>query len=135
MTRLARISVAVALVAVVVACGNKTPQSPTRPTSTAKIAILEPSAGEVVSGKTFTAKLQLTGGKVVKEVSQILTPDEGHVHLSVDGKIVSMTFGLSQKVPMPKPGSHLLQAEFVAKDHGPFAPRVLSTVTFTVKKK
>jgi hypothetical protein len=69
----------------------------------------------------------------VNVVSQDLTSDEGHVHVSVDGRIISQTFSLSQKIDAPKRGSHLLQAEFVAKDHGPFIPRVLSTVTFTVR--
>jgi hypothetical protein len=133
-TRLARLAVALTLVAVIVACGNKTPQSPSRPKSSATITIVEPTAGQTVSGKTFKDEMRLDGGRIVKQVSQALTPDEGHVHLSIDGKIQSMTFGLKQKLKMPSPGSHLLQAEFVAKDHGPFLPRVLSTVTFTVKK-
>jgi hypothetical protein len=30
------------------------------------------------------------------------------------------------------PGSHHLQAEFVAVDHGPFDPRVLASVAFRV---
>jgi hypothetical protein len=69
----------------------------------------------------------------VKVVSQDLTSDEGHVHVSIDGKIISQTFGLDEKVKAPAKGRHLLQAEFVAKDHGPFSPRVLDAVTFTVE--
>jgi hypothetical protein len=105
-----------------------------RPTSTAKITIVKPKAGDVVTKKTFTVKLDLDGGRIVNIVSQDLTPDEGHVHVSIDGKILTQTFGLTQKLDAPKNGEHLLQAEFVAKDHGPFDPRVLSTLTFTVKR-
>jgi len=31
------------------------------------------------------------------------------------------------------PGPHIVEAEFVASDHGFFNPRVLSAVSFTVK--
>jgi hypothetical protein len=105
-----------------------------RPRSTAKITIAEPQAGDEITKKTFTVRLKLDGGRVVNVVNQDLTSDEGHVHVSVDGKILTQTFGLTQKLETPKTGSHLLQAEFVAKDHGPFNPRVLSTVTFEVKR-
>jgi hypothetical protein len=54
------------------------------------------------------------------------------VHLSLDGTLVSMTYGLVQEVSVQglAPGRHTLQAEFVANDHGPFDPRVTSTVVF-----
>ena len=96
----------------------------------AKITIVQPTAGDVITSKSLAVKLELDGGKIVNIVSQDLTPNEGHVHVSVDGKILTQTFGLTQKLKAPNNGQHLLQAEFVAKDHGPFNPRVLSTVTF-----
>jgi hypothetical protein len=105
-----------------------------RPASVASITILEPQAGDVITSKSMTVKLELDSGRIVDVVSQDLTRDEGHVHVSVDGKILTQTFGLTQKLKTPKDGQHLLQAEFVAKDHGPFNPRVLSTVTFEVKR-
>lgn len=125
---------AIALLVLATACGGggdgSTAQE--RPSSVATIAIEEPEAGAVITGKSFTVKLDLNGGRIVDVVSQNLTRDEGHVHVSVDGEILTQTFGLTQKLKTPKPGQHLLQAEFVAKDHGPFDPRVLSTVTFEV---
>ena len=119
-----------------VACGdNKQPQasSGARPSSSATIAIAKPAADDVIDTKTFEVEIDLDGGKIVKIVSQDLTANEGHVHVSIDGKIQSQTFGLSDKLKTPEKGSHLLQAEFVAKDHGPFDPRVLSSVAFTVE--
>jgi hypothetical protein len=114
-------------------CGGGKQQTQTeRPSSTAKLVIVAPTANQVVHGKTFTVGLKLTGGRIVNEVSQDLTPDEGHVHVSIDGRIQSMTFGLEDELKTPKKGSHLLQAEFVAKDHSPFDPRVLTSVTFAV---
>ncbi len=76
--------------------------------------------------------MQLPGGTIVTTTSTKLTPDTGHVHLSLDGQVVSMTYGLVQSVSLRSlaPGEHTLQAEFVAADHGPFNPRVTASVTF-----
>ena len=133
-TRGAACAIAVTLLAA--SCGNGGgTTAKERPRSTGKITIVEPHAGDVITKKTFTVRLDLDGGRIVDIVSQDLTPDEGHVHVSVDGKIITQTFGLTQKIDTPKEeGSHLLQAEFVAKDHGPFNPRVLSTVTLEVER-
>jgi len=106
------------------------PAMQARPRSTASLTVLSPAPGEAVSGSVLHVRLRLSGGEVVPQTSTNLTPDKGHVHLSVDGKVVSMLYGLDQDVPVT-PGVHLLQAEFVATDHFPFNPRVLATITFT----
>jgi hypothetical protein len=76
--------------------------------------------------------MTLDGGHIVDTASTTLTPDTGHIHLFLDGAIVSMTYGTTQKVPVSdlSPGPHRLQAEYVAADHAPFQPRVTSTVVF-----
>ena len=51
--------------------------------------------------------------------------------MSVDGKLVTMTYGLSQQLHLT-PGTHTVQAEFVASDHRPFANRVVAAVVFQV---
>lgn len=60
-----------------------------------------------------------------------LIPNAGHVHLYLDGSLVSMTTGLDGDVTAA-PGPHQIRAEFVAVDHLPFDPRVIATVTFRV---
>jgi hypothetical protein len=79
---------------------------------------------------TVPVVLQLRGGKVVPLTSLHLIPDEGHIHLYLDGVLVSMT-GLNASIAA-SPGEHTLEAEFVAVDHGSFSPRLLVTVTFRV---
>jgi hypothetical protein len=109
-----------------------TPAPGPRPRSTSTITIVSPAPGEQLSGTALHVRIRLAGGTIVPQTSLNLTPDQGHIHLSVDGKVVSMAYGVEQDVTV-EPGTHLLTAEFVATDHFPFNPRVLKTVTFDVR--
>lgn len=124
------------VLAVWTGCGGRTatsgPAMQARPRSTATLAIIAPAPGAVISGATLHVRLRLAGAEIVPQTSTNLSPDKGHVHLSLDGQVVSMAYGIEQDVTAT-PGLHLLQAEFVATDHFPFNPRVISTVTFTVR--
>jgi hypothetical protein len=84
----------------------------------------------MVSGTTLHVQLKLVGAEIVPQTSTSLSPDKGHIHLSLDGRVISMSYGVEQDVAVA-PGVHLLQAEFVATDHFPFNPRVITAVTFT----
>jgi hypothetical protein len=103
-----------------------------RPVSTAVIGFTRPTDDQVVDGSQLEVVMSLSGGRIIDTTATSLAPDTGHIHLSVDGTLVSMTYGLVQIVPMQSlaPGRHTLGAEFVAADHGPFAPRVTASVTF-----
>jgi len=114
---------------------NPAPAS-VRPRSTATIRILEPAPNQVfhAGGGDYTrvpVRLRLVGGRIVPYTSQHLTPDTGHVHLYIDGRLVSMSYSLDASVFVP-PGTHKLLAEFVAVDHGPFNPPVEASVVFRV---
>lgn len=113
---------------------SSAPASGPRPVSTATLGFVSPAEGVVVHGEELEVVLALEGGRVVDSASTVVTPDTGHIHLSVDGKMVSMTYGTVQMLdlrPYP-PGPHVLEAEFVAADHLPFSPAVSASVTFTV---
>jgi hypothetical protein len=113
--------------------GTSTTPSPTasvRPRSTATLTLLQPQPNTVVTQTTLHVEFQLSGGRIVQVVSKNLTPDTGHIHLSIDGRLISMNYQLSQDVSMQAfaPGPHLVQGEFVAVDHAPFNPRVITKV-------
>jgi len=116
------------------AAASATPSGP-RPASTARLAIVAPNDGTAIAGDELEVVLELDGGRVVEEATTQLAPDEGHIHLSVDGAVVSMTYGTVQVVDLRTldAGTHLLEAEFVAADHGPFSPRVLAKTTFATR--
>jgi len=104
-----------------------------RPSTRARLEILSPHPGEIIRGDpaSLPVVLRLDGGKIVALTSIHLIPNEGHIHLYLDGSLVSMT-GLEARITVSQ-GTHTLLAEFVAVDHGPYHPRVLARVTFEVR--
>jgi hypothetical protein len=107
-----------------------TPAAP-RPSSPAKLTIESPTNGQTVK-EGSELRLALDGAKIVNRTTTRIQGDEGHLHLLVDGKLVNMNYGLRQRLPQLTPGQHVLQVEFVAADHAPFEPRILTQAAFTV---
>ena len=128
------LSLAVVLMLVGAACGSSSAKPVVqRPSTTAKVEIVSPTAGQVVTGSTLHVVLRLTGGTIVPtSTTTPLGSDQGHIHLIDNGQVISMAFGTEQDIPVT-PGSHILQAEFVASDHLPFSPRETATVHFTAQ--
>jgi hypothetical protein len=128
-----------AFVAAACGGGGTAPSSSTittpaaRPSSTAKLTIISPKTGSVVHGSTVDLRIGLEGARIVKQTSTTLTPDEGHVHVLLDGQLISMNYSLNDTIPDLTAGQHLLQVEFVATDHAPFDPRVIAVTSFEVK--
>jgi len=135
-----RLLAACAVVLLLAACGGNQPSlaapSPTlgpRPASPATVEILQPTPSSTVTGTSVHVVLKLTGATIVSQTTTEIRPDQGHLHLYVNGVLVSMNYGLEQDIPV-QPGTIDLKAEFVASDHAPFNPRVWAPdVIFTVK--
>ena len=108
------------------------PPAAIRPASTAQLSFAQPTPDETVTTDTLDVRLRLEAGTIVQGSSTKLSPESGHIHVYIDGAIVSMTYGKEQRIPIGslEPGPHVLQAEFVAADHGPFDPRVIAITQF-----
>jgi hypothetical protein len=106
-----------------------------RPHSPATIEILSPRPGAVVRGDRLEVEVKLLGGRITPITTTNVTPTTGHLHVSIDGQLLSMTSATSSMVDISDlgPGEHLLEADFVAADHGPFNPPVSATVAFRVE--
>ena len=119
-----------ALAAVVAACGNQPSSSSStaaaRPSSPARVAIVSPQNGAVITGGAIPVVVQVTGATIVQQTSKNISPTEGHVHLFLDNNLTYMSYTLSENLPVSHPGTYVLRAEFVASDHVPFNPRVVT---------
>ena len=132
-SRFALLAVAGVLLASCSAQPSPSPSLAARPSSPAVVTILQPTSGSTVSGSSVHVVLKLDGAVIVKQTTTDIRPDQGHIHLFVDNVLVSMNYGLEQDISV-HPGTYVLKAEFVAADHAPFNPRVVSADTiFTVK--
>jgi hypothetical protein len=139
---MSKLALIVATAFVLAACGSSddggsatgaTAPSSDRPSSTAKLAIVLPKVGEVVHGSNVDLRVKLQDAKLVPATTTHIVPDEGHLHVILDDTLISMTQGLEQTIPDVAPGEHRIMVEFVASDHAPFDPRVVSVVAFEVK--
>jgi len=104
-----------------------------RPSTNAKISIVSPRPQQVLRGNpaAVPVRLRVTGARIVTQTSTHLTPDKGHIHLYLDGMLAAMAYTTSTTI-YASSGSHRLEAQFVAVDHGPFSPPVTAWVTFRV---
>jgi hypothetical protein len=103
-----------------------------RPATDARIQILAPTPNQE-TGPDVTVQVKLIGAKEVPAVTGTVKPDEGHIHVSLDGAVVAMAYGDTQTLKGLTPGQHSVQVDFVAVDHLPFRNRVTAAVLFTVK--
>jgi hypothetical protein len=97
------------------------------------VTITAPTSGSTVTGTSVHVVISLQHATITSATTTSIRPDQGHIHLYVDNVLVSMNYALEQDLPVHT-GTYVLRAEFVAADHAPFNPRVVSPdVFFTVK--
>jgi hypothetical protein len=126
-------ALAAALLLLIAGCGGSSNITTTaRPHTDARLQILSPTPNEV-TGPSIEVRFAVEGAKVSLPSKTKIVPDEGHIHVSIDGKLIVMSYGTSTEVHGLTPGLHTLQAQFVANDHLPFSDPVNAAVIFTVK--
>ena len=116
------------------AAASTTAAAAERPSSPAKLTIVAPRNGQTVHQARPEVRLELAGAKIVSRTTTNIQGNEGHIHLLVDGRLVNMNYGLRQRLPELPPGQHVLQVEFVAADHAPFEPRILTQAAFDIAR-
>ena len=104
-----------------------------RPSSTGTVTIVSPANGDVIEGTSVDLRVELDDARIVPQTTREISPDEGHLHVYLDGALISMTEGTEQEVTGLTPGPHRIQVEFVAADHAPFDPRVVTIAAFQVR--
>jgi hypothetical protein len=102
--------------------------------TTARLEFLAPRPGEVIHGSKLHVELRLTGGRLVPITQTKVKPDAGHVHLLIDGQLVSMVNGLTQDLTGLTPGEHLAEAEFVQANHRPWRNPVKTAALIRVEQ-
>jgi len=123
------------------ACSNAEPTPPAatsttlgeRLSSPAKLAIVTPRNGQTVAKGEVRLKVELDKATIVNVTTTNVRPDQGHVHVLVDGQLAAMNYKLDGTLPALSPGQHVVRVEFVAADHLPFDPRVFTQAAFLVK--
>jgi hypothetical protein len=118
------------------ACGedkkSSAPKVAERPVTPARIQIVAPTPNQE-TGPDVTVQVKLTGAREVPQQAGEVRPDEGHIHVALDGAVVAMAYQDTQVLKGLTPGQHSVQVDFVAVDHVPFRNRVTAGVLFTVK--
>ena len=63
---------------------STTPQA--RPSTTAKLRILEPTNGKIFHGAAVTIpiRIELTGARIVPATTKNIRPDQGHIHVYLE---------------------------------------------------
>jgi hypothetical protein len=138
-TRLALPAV-LAIAVTATGCGGSKPttsSSTIHPASPVRIQITQPTPNQV-TGPDVTLVVNVIGGKVVPATQTTVTgnnipTDQGHIHVSLDGRLVNMAYSTTQDLHGLTPGQHTLTAEYVAVDHLPFKNRPTAAVIFTVQ--
>ncbi|MHB8513147.1 MAG: hypothetical protein ACYDCC_13330 [Actinomycetota bacterium] len=138
--------VAMTLALALSACSSGTPKpgpsqtasaspTPTLPSlhTNATIQIINPKPGQIVHGSTLIVHVKVNGATIITYATLHVDPYHGHVHLRLDGTIVTLLASATYELTGLTKGRHLLEAEFVQGNHVPFKPRVKQEVPFTVE--
>ncbi|MGH2754690.1 MAG: hypothetical protein ACRDLB_09660 [Actinomycetota bacterium] len=106
--------------------------STTQAASDVAVTIAFPQDGDTVpASEAFDVEVELDGATLTEDTTGT-DPRKGHIHVFVDGELLSMPTSLQSPVTL-EPGSHEITVEFVAADHTQFEPRILNTIEVTAE--
>jgi len=99
------------------------------------ISIDEPEGGGTVpAGEELILSVAIEDGELTNDTSST-DPTQGHLHIYVDGQLVSMPSTRQPPIPGARlpAGEHEITVEFTRADHRSFEPRVLDEITVTAE--
>lgn len=103
------------------------------PASThATVRILSPEGGATVpANEPVTVQIELTDGTLTPEETSD-DPHAGHLHLSVNGRLVAMPLSTEMQVELEE-GANLIEVEFTRANHTSFEPAVTDAIEVTAE--
>ena len=137
-----RLVLLVTTLTLLAACGGSAPPTPTatpasatpslasRPSSPAHIWFISPAGSETVTGSVLHIDVGISGAQLTTSTSTTITPTLGHIHLYTNNSLTYMNFKPTLDLPVEPGITYAIYAEFVATDHFPFNPRVLTPTIF-----
>ena len=102
----------------------------TRPSSPAHIWFISPTANETVTGTILHIDVGISGAELTTSTSTHIVPTLGHIHLYTDNELTYMNYKPTLDLPVHAGLTYAIYAEFVATDHFPFNPRVLTPTIY-----
>lgn len=97
----------------------------------ATVGFASPQDGDTVpAGEPVTIEVDLEGGELATSASDA----GGHLHIFVDGSVISMPSTTTTEVDL-EPGEHELRVEYVDFGHASYDPPVQETITVTATGK
>jgi hypothetical protein len=109
--------------------GGRTADGPSASSSAIVEIVFPAEAQDVEAGQALTLDVSLQGGELTDATSSS-DPDQGHLHIYVDGRLTSMPNVLEPEIPGDAldPGEHEIVVEFTQADHRSFEPPIVDIV-------
>lgn len=101
-----------------------------RPSSPAHIWFISPAANETITGTVLHIDVGISGAQLTTSTSTHITPTLGHIHLYTDKTLTFMNYKPTLDLPVVPGATYAIYAEFVATDHFPFNPRIVTPTIF-----
>jgi hypothetical protein len=96
------------------------------------IRITAPTDSDTVpAGESVEVTVELTGADLT-DATTSEDPTEGHLHIFVDGTVISMPSTTTNEVELDR-GDHTITVEFTTADHRSFDPRIQDEINVTAQ--
>ena len=108
---------------------------PLPPSGTPQLAILSPATNSTVTGPDLTISFVVFNFLLVQPIGQPNLPNEGHIHVLVDGNYYELVSAVNPIVLTGLTGTHTITLMLVNNNHTPYlvnGSMVEATVTVTI---